>query len=57
MLLNLLDLLNQMNSIECIEFIDNNLKYGNVLVHCMMGISRSSTIVIAYLMKKYCWCY
>ena len=42
---------------HCIEFIDYNIKKGNVLVHCMMGISRSSTIVIAYLMKTYSWSY
>jgi protein-tyrosine phosphatase len=35
------------------DFIDNKLSCGeNVLVHCMCGISRSSTIVIAYLIKK-----
>ena len=34
---------------ECIEFIE---KSNKVFVHCMCGISRSSTIVIAYLMWK-----
>lgn len=35
---------------ETFEFIQKSKK---VLVHCHAGISRSSTIVIAYLMKKY----
>jgi len=35
------------------HFIDNNLRSTNVLVHCMAGVSRSATIVIAYIMKKY----
>ena len=34
-----------------IEFIEKNLEKGNVYVHCFAGVSRSSTIVIAYLMK------
>ena len=34
---------------ECIEFIE---KADKVFVHCMCGVSRSSTIVIAYLMWK-----
>ena len=37
---------------ECIEFIE---KADKIFIHCMCGVSRSSTIVIAYLMwKTYC---
>jgi protein-tyrosine phosphatase len=36
---------------EAIEFITQGLSQGHVLVHCLYGISRSSTIVVAYLMQ------
>jgi predicted protein tyrosine phosphatase len=35
---------------EAIKFIDEGRKEGNVLVHCMAGVSRSASIVIAYIM-------
>ena len=35
------------------EFIENNRKKSNILVHCAAGISRCSTLLIAYMMQKY----
>ena len=32
--------------------IDEELKKGNVYVHCVAGISRSASVVIYYVMKK-----
>lgn len=39
---------------DCFDFIDDGRHYGNVLVHCSgtIGLSRSTSICIAYLMSK-----
>ena len=36
------------------NFIDKHIKAGdNVLVHCWAGVSRSATLIINYLMRRY----
>ena len=37
---------------QTFEFIETHIQNGGVLVHCRMGVSRSATIVVAFLMKK-----
>jgi hypothetical protein len=39
---------------ECHKFIDESLMdYGGLLVHCIVGRSRSPTVIISYLMKHH----
>jgi len=38
---------------EALAWIETNIKTKNVLVHCHMGISRSASIVLAFLMKNF----
>jgi dual specificity MAP kinase phosphatase len=38
-----------------VQFIKANLQKTNVFVHCQAGVSRSSTIVIAFLMHEKGW--
>lgn len=39
---------------ECYEYINAHLAAGTaVLVHCQAGISRSATIIVAYIMRVY----
>ncbi|KAM3141131.1 hypothetical protein pb186bvf_006736 [Paramecium bursaria] len=37
------------------EFIERHRQHTNVMVHCYAGISRSPTVVIAYIMNKFDW--
>ena len=37
---------------KCIEFIEKNMD-DNILIHCNEGVSRSVSIVLAILIKKY----
>ncbi|KAI5963609.1 YVH1 [Candida pseudojiufengensis] len=37
---------------ECFEFIEL-AKGGKILIHCSQGVSRSVTVIAAYLMKKH----
>jgi dual specificity phosphatase 12 len=45
------DLLSHLDDTEA--FILEGISKGAVLVHCYFGVSRSATVIIAYIMKKY----
>ena len=41
---------------ELVRFIEDCVKRDeSILVHCMGGVSRSASVVTAYVMKKYGW--
>ena len=38
---------------EALDWIEKHLETKNVLVHCHMGISRSASLVLAFLIKNF----
>ena len=42
---------------EAISFISEGMRSEKVLVHCLMGISRSSSIITSYIMVKKSICF
>jgi len=43
---------------DAVDYINDALRCGgSILIHCKYGISRSSAVVICYLMAKYNWTY
>ncbi|KAJ7523775.1 hypothetical protein O6H91_18G062500 [Diphasiastrum complanatum] len=36
---------------ECLAFVEEGVKSGAILVHCLAGVSRSAAVVLAYIMK------
>lgn len=45
------DLLTHLDDTEA--FINQAVRDGTILVHCYFGVSRSATVVIAHIMRKY----
>lgn len=45
------DLLSHLD--DTAAFIEKGIENGTVLVHCYIGVSRSATVILAYMMKKY----
>ena len=37
---------------QSVEYIEKTLEKGNLLIHCQQGMSRSASMIIAYLIKN-----
>jgi len=37
---------------HALKFMQDGLKNGKVLVHCMLGVSRAATLVVAFIMRE-----
>uniref|UniRef100_A0A914HES0 sulfite oxidase n=1 Tax=Globodera rostochiensis TaxID=31243 RepID=A0A914HES0_GLORO len=50
------ELLASQKLLWALTYIEDSVNNGiNIVVHCQCGISRSATVVVAYLMRKHSW--
>ena len=40
---------------ETYNWMDSRMEKGNIFVHCAAGVSRSTSTIIAYLIRKFGW--